>query len=1368
MTDESTEKEKKYKFRSLTSNKNVEIQPVTLQALEYVISDESEPTNVAITGNYGAGKSSVIESFEKRLQNNSSPKIGIKGVIDFFKKFLHDCQSEKIGIRRLIELLKKTKNKKFIHISLAQYDEAIKNEEKGLNNRQINTIEGKIINQLLHQIEPNSIRKSIFKTLDAESRIHPWKNTAYLFSFLLLFLYFFSFNTWVNLTKEVSWLSWTTNVTSRLVALAILFVLLLYGIFYLLKLQRDIGFIKHLSLKSDKIETDIEVFSNETSKVSYFDRYLDDVIYLFKQSKADVIVFEDIERFNGSRIFEKIKELNIVINRKRKVCGESKLVFFYLVKDDLFESQERTKFFDFIIPVVPVVTASNSYDKLKEILEDMGLGEGLDEKFLFNTSLYLDDMRLINNICNEYLTYKESLGALKLNSKKAFSMIVYKNIFPKDFSLLQKNQGYLYELLHSKDKQIEERKNELSKKIQLLEKKIENAQTEQLRDEVELYGLNFQIPKGKSVIQVNGKEQAKYSSYYGFITELLKEDSKITSFRNFFDAYHNQSSIEENLDSVFPNRSSSEFLERLKNIKNKQELSSLKEKIKLLQNVFYKLDEFRLSDIYESFDQVEDIDSKYSQSMKENPQFNIISFLIRNAYIDETYQDYLTYFYGNTITKEEKEFIVNVISGRDGNYDISLTNINEIVNRLELKDYKYSYVLNYSLFEYLLKFEEENDSYDRLDLIFHQETILNFLINFYNTLDRTTQNKENIYKESNIKLLFEKWLKHNIILFNEYLEIKTGRYAAPNKNSQIISLMNLVDLSDIPKKTKVLISEYLINNQDILLPSMNYNVLQFTRNLSNIDIKFTEFIERYDSYDKEILYYIYQNNLYLISNANIRFFVNRYSKKHVSEDEFVHKNFELLNTNIELKPLLDYCLSSEENLLQYAKMYIELSNGKMDDDPSFIEQLLNYDILFQNRDAKNERITLAEAILNSIPKLSIDYTEEKFNELSLDNKTKLIKNLVVNQKAQVNSYIVLSYFSINPDFSNPDFLDPDGYSDLIDFINQDSNFILSRDSFLQLNWDFQNAFFTRIVSANDLELAIYKSMLAGMKLHYEEFDKKGLSDERMGVLIDLKIIDFNTTNLDFIRTEYPSMRTYFIFKNIEKYLKIEGDVHDEMELNDLLQYEGLDDSYKLQIIDILDYVSLKDKKFSIELITHILDSKFDINDFSYIISSDYYDNADESIKNKIRELTKKHWDKLINLDNSEISISLCEWLLGLDDIDDSELKNLLKNNLLSNPEMSKYRLYLLGDNLDLFELWEIMNLLSDSDIHAEWIEAFNKLNKNEDVDHNGNQSATVSSCEFNIKLLDYLKKRDLISKKSRPDLKGIVLYGFRSGQIEYQ
>lgn len=1323
--------EKEYRFRSLTSNRNVEIQPVTLQALEYVISDESEPTNVAITGNYGAGKSSVIESFEKRLQNNSSPKI---------------------GIRRLIELLKKTKNKKFIHISLAQYDEPIKNEEKGLNNRQINTIEGKIINQLLHQIEPNSIRKSIFKTLDAESRIHPWRNTAYLFSFLLLFLYFFTFNTWDDLIKGVSWLSWTTDVTSRLVALAILFVLLLYGIFYLLKLQRDIGFIKHLSLKSDKIETDIEVFSNENSKVSYFDRYLDDVIYLFKQSKADVIVFEDIERFNDSRIFEKIKELNIVINRKREVCGESKLVFFYLVKDDLFESQERTKFFDFIIPVVPIVTASNSYDQLSKILKDMELHKGLDEKFLFNISLYLDDMRLINNICNEYLTYKESLGALELNSEKAFSMIVYKNIFPKDFSLLQKNQGYLYELLHSKDRQLEKRKKELAKKTQSLKEDIANAQAEHLHDEIELYGSIFQIPPRKTVVKVNGKGQAEFSSYHEFIMEFLKEDSKITSFSNFYDAFYNRSSSEETLDSVFPNKNSAEFQERLINTKNKRELTHLNEKLQSLRNELYELDRFRLSDVYESSIQIENFDNQYSESVKRNSQFAIIPFLIRNAYIDETYQDYLTYFYGNTITKEEKEFIVNVISGRDGNYDISLTNINEIVNRLELKDYKYGYVLNYSLFEYLLKFEEKNDSDERLNLIFHQENILDFLINFYNTLDRTTLSQGRIYQEEAIKLFLEKWLYYNNYVFNKYVEINTGRYVSPNKNNLILSLMNLVDLSDIPEKTKVLIAEYISDNQQLLFASQNYKISRFTQNLSNIDIKFKEYFYRDDIYDKRILDYTYQNNLYLISKANIRFFVDFYSKKDVSEDEFVHKNFELLNTNIELKPLLDYCLSSEEKLVQYVNLYIKLSNGKMDDHPSYIERLLNHDILFQSRDAENEVITLAEAIFNSIPMFSIDYTVDKFKELSGKNKLELINYFVLKQTAKVNSEVVLIYFN------NTKLID----NYLIDFINHDPSFKLKKNIFLQLDKNSQDDFSTQIVSANNLELSIYKSMLKVINTYYKKFDISGLPDDRLEVLIDLKIIKFNATNLEFIRNEYPSMNYHFISRNIKKYIEIEEDVHDEAELNDLLKYSELDDSYKLQIIDILDHVSLKNKQFSLKLVAHILDSKFDIDDLSYIISSNYYDNADESIKIKIRQLAKENWDDLIRLDSEEISIQLCRELLAMDDIETLERKSLLKDNLLSNPEMSTHRLTLLGEYLNLFELWEIMDFLGDSDVYKEWEKAFEKLNRNE----KGNNDVIVKKSNFNEKMRNYLLSKGLISGSSIQPL-GIRLNGFREGEIKY-
>ena len=133
---------------------------------------------------------------------------------------------------------------------------------------------------------------------------------------------------------------------------------------------------------------------------------------------------------------------------------------------------------------------------------------------------------------------------------------------------------------------------------------------------------------------------------------------------------------------------------------------------------------------------------------------------------------------------------------------------------------------------------------------------------------------------------------------------------------------------------------------------------------------------------------------------------------------------------------------------------------------------------------------------------------------------------------------------------------------------------MNREIFVQLDEEVQEDFFVQIVSEDNLNLTIYKSMLASMQLHYENFDVTGLSDDRLGVLIDLEVIKFNANNLKFIREEYPSMKNYFISRNIEKYLEIEEDVHDETELNDLLQYEEIDDSYKLQIIDTFQY-SLK-------------------------------------------------------------------------------------------------------------------------------------------------------------------------------------------------
>ena len=1145
--------EREYKFRALTSNKDVEIKPVTLKALQFAIDKNSEVTNVAITGNYGAGKSSIVESFER------------------------ECT-----------------DKKFIHISLGQYDEIKSSEKNGLDKREINTIEGKIINQLLHQINPNKIRKSIFKTLDAESQINPLNITLYLSLTILLSLYLFNISSWSELVHNFCWLSWTTKPIISLLVLIILFVLIVYGIYFLLKLQKDFGFIKKLSLKAEKIETDIEIFSNDNSKVSYFDRYLDDVLFLFKQSGADVIVFEDIERFNDSRIFEKLKELNIIINRNRKANHKRKLVFFYLVKDDLFESQERTKFFDFIIPIVPVVTASNSHIKLNEILKEMGEDEYFDEVFLLNVALYLDDMRLINNICNEYLTYKETLD-FEINPHKLFSLIVYKNIFPKDFSLLQRNQG------------------DLLKKLNVRE-------------------------------------------------ELL--------------FYTNE---ETNID----------------------------------------------------------------------PQDDIVTFFINNDYIDKNYRNYLSYFYGDGLLEDDKKFIKNVNSYIVNSRTIELTNFNEIVKRIALDNYKLKYVLNYSFFEFLLN-PTSGGAYDRqLKYIFNQEDILNFITEFYKTLDRVDKLKVVIFKEDIIETFLKKWLEYNSLSFitciNNKKEYKVN-------SSIILSLLSLVDLEETDYKNNTVedaLSIYLQEHQELFCQNEYRNIDLVKKNLRWLKIRLKGFLSAKDSYNREIIDFIYNNQLYGIQKETLEFFTRFYLGDIINDSEFKHKNFEMIHEHSELYPIRDYCLSYRAEFLDYVWMYIKLSENKMLDKPKYIEKLLNENIVFENKGMNLNfepfKDSAAEKIIASIPKFYITYTEDKFNKLSNENRELLVKNLVQTKKAEVNTEIVLDYFSQNEEEDNL----------LVDFINQNGNFELDKRIYLKLDKELQEKFVYFVLEESNMNKNIRIRLVKEIGYpYYETFNEIDEDDNQMEHLIKYKLIDFNEDNLEFIRQKYPKHLASFIRMNKFDYLNTAKDIRDEEQIRELLENLYLSEKYRAEILVFL------------------LDNNFNKYDFDNLINQNRYDSLDVTLQNKIQKIVKKYIRQFITLDENEISIPLYESILNANDVLLEHKKELLEK-LISDSEsqIEVDKLTLLGDYLDLLELPDIMQILKeqiDYDIYTEWEVALDKLKQNEDNSGKGNQESKVSFSEFNEKLMDYLKKRKFISKKSRRENSVLRIFGLRSKQIDFK
>ena len=170
---------------------------------------------------------------------------------------------------------------------------------------------------------------------------------------------------------------------------------------------------RKLIIKSFKIKlpnTEIEI--NENSDESLINKYMDELIYFFSKTNYNILIIEDLDRFLENEsikykiliIFQKLKELSKILNDSKQINRPIK--FIYAVKDNLFSNAtERTKFFDAIVPVIPVISNFNSYAELKDRFK----GEQIPDKIMQDISAHINDFRLIKNISNEYYLYKNEL-----------------------------------------------------------------------------------------------------------------------------------------------------------------------------------------------------------------------------------------------------------------------------------------------------------------------------------------------------------------------------------------------------------------------------------------------------------------------------------------------------------------------------------------------------------------------------------------------------------------------------------------------------------------------------------------------------------------------------------------------------------------------------------------------------------------------------------------------------------------------------------------------------------------------------------------------------------------------------------------------
>ncbi|WP_337974595.1 hypothetical protein [Cellulomonas sp. NTE-D12] len=186
--------------------------------------------------------------------------------------------------------------------------------------------------------------------------------------------------------------------------------------------------------------------SLEPRSSSYFDQYLDEIVYFFQVSKTDVVLIEDVDRFDDAIVFDTLRALKSLVNNSGQVGR--RVVFVYAIRDSVLglvgaptddawtkagtmddasahppgattsamtqlDRANRAKHFDVIIPIVPFVTADNARDLMMEVMAphvaDAKDKPGISPALIRVASRHVADMRTLLSLRNEYEVHYDRL-----------------------------------------------------------------------------------------------------------------------------------------------------------------------------------------------------------------------------------------------------------------------------------------------------------------------------------------------------------------------------------------------------------------------------------------------------------------------------------------------------------------------------------------------------------------------------------------------------------------------------------------------------------------------------------------------------------------------------------------------------------------------------------------------------------------------------------------------------------------------------------------------------------------------------------------------------------------------------------------------
>lgn len=801
---------------------------------------EENVLNIAVTGPYGSGKSSILRT-----------------LIADFPKY------------------------KYLPISLATLKSP---DEKPKDIKDVEAINARIEYSILQQIEYTEKQETIYNSR-FKRVFHQSKGCQYRIALAIILYIIALLIVYEPSLLKVDWIyRLFSNAVLNYVFDTISIIYILF--FTTIVLRNTIKSLSNSKLSKVNVK-DGEIELDEDTSV--FNKHMDEIIYFFQATDYEVVILEDLDRFENTDIFLKLREVNLLLNHSKSIGR--KIVFIYAVRDDMFLDKERTKFFDYITTVIPIINSSNSIDKFKEEFKYKCISD-IDDDTIENIAFFVDDMRLLKNIVNEYAQYRCKLEN-KLDSNKLLAMIVYKNYYPKDFANLHKGKGVLHSCLQKKEPLLIERNKQIDIKIDEIREKINCAKTNNALQEKELrliyidgYRRHLEKLRFQAIdsFRINGtyhtlSEIADNESLFNSFTQQSSIDFRSTySGSSYVQPYKLSASFESIERSV---NSDYSYKDRLNSIRNGE--FKLKEELHILELSKSNIYSIPIRQLISSVDMQK---SKIFKKLKISP---LLETLLKEGLIDEDYFDYISLFFGESIDKHDHDFVLDVKLGHILPYDYSIDKTEQCIKYIPQRCYNNESILNIKIADYLCQHIKENDNESKLLAL--SQTIRDnkkwdYLLSFYEatenaspifeTIANITDGFWGIVKKQNSDSLFEAWIRHVEINHSTIDSVAwlSNNYSFISKRLQtigietirkILSLRDIV-FTEIDAESTVLLEYVIQNNYYKLTPKNVSCALVFVRN------------ERVETYEG------YRINLSIIKNCEPARQIYQYINNNISDN----------------------------------------------------------------------------------------------------------------------------------------------------------------------------------------------------------------------------------------------------------------------------------------------------------------------------------------------------------------------------------------------------------------------------------------------------------------------------------------------------